>query len=286
MTTPHIDLVVIGSETINVVGRPFTATGIALPPAGADALVLRVDAPANAGGDVTTAVFGEMRLLNLEHAAAGDQPTDANSLSLEKLSVVAFAGAVGTVIGVTDAAEGQPFGELLIGGFNVGAEISVTLWHFEPAGVDLDSLDASLVARVLPQPTAAQARYRVAVNADGSGYTLVGADEAGDSGVTDEMLIYELALRVAGQAPAADSNEAGRVTRLRRVATAYVNQRLPSATGAPAEIRDECVIRLVVHLWSDRDSVDERRNLAAAWLYAGCGMLTAPWLPIRAGALE
>lgn len=186
MTTgAHVDLVRVGTATVQVIGRPFSATGIALPPAGADALVLRVHGPASLGGDATTAVFGERRLLDLEHAEPNDQTTDANSLSLESLSVVAFAGSVGTRIGVTDATEAMPFGELLIGGFNTGGEVTVTLWHMEPADIDSEALSATAAARLLPVPSPETRGFAVHQSEDGETYELVEDDGGGGGSGSD-----------------------------------------------------------------------------------------------------
>ena len=188
MTTgAHVDLVQVGTATVDLIGHPFVATGIALPPAGADALVLRVDAPESLGGTATTAVFGEQRLLSLERAAANDGPTDANSLPLEDLSIVAFSGSVATVIGLSAATDEMPFGELLMGGVHTGGRVTVTLWHMEPADVDLDALAASLSERVLPAPTPTKAGFAVRLNAEGTAYELV---EDGGGGAGESTSVY------------------------------------------------------------------------------------------------
>ena len=104
--------------------------------------------------------------------------------------------------------------------------------------------------------------------------------------VTDLQIAYELALVYGGQGPDAASNEGGRITRLREVAEVMVDEKLGSSTTAPEAIVDECVIRLASYIWNERDGIGERKLLPAAWLYSGCGALTAPYIPTRAGALE
>ena len=140
----HVDLIEVGSAEVTAdTGIKWVDTGIALPDADVDALVVRV-------GDRTSAVFSEARLNALERGAPGSIPTAAESLPLTEIGV--SGDFTGLVVGCGPVTDGAPRGTLLVGG-NPQRPIPVTLWHMEPAAVGIGELDQALAGRVAPPLT-------------------------------------------------------------------------------------------------------------------------------------
>jgi len=154
--TSRIDLVSLGSATPwpGGGGLDLVGTGITVPSPDMQGLVAQVAAR-------TTAVFAANRL----PTAAVGSVTDG--IELQELGVSSpFAGATFRLAVSVER-------ELLVAASSATNASRVELWHLEPHGIGMTDLDAALLARVLPMPSEATARYRVAVNADGTGYELV-----------------------------------------------------------------------------------------------------------------
>ena len=179
MTSAHVDLVQIATWTGDTgLLNQFVDTGIALPAAGIDALVVQASGR-------TSAVFSEERLNTLERAAAGDEVTPANSLPLSEIGVsLDFV----TNLGCSAPTSAAPWGTLLIAYRNGGTN-TVTLWHLEPADVTTAELTADTAARLAP-PLTAETRGRY-LQQSPTGETLVFAADpppipAGDAYATPE----------------------------------------------------------------------------------------------------
>ena len=177
MAVAHVDFEEVGRATlITDAGSNWRATGIPLPASSIEALSLQM-------GALRTRIFDESQITDTAPVAAGD-PGGRGGISLGELAVGFSTDRVGHSV----ATEAAPHGELMIS--QLGAPTLVVLWHLAPTEVGIDELAAAVLGRILPVPSAATARFRVAVNADGTGFELV---EGGEGPVGSTGSIYATA---------------------------------------------------------------------------------------------
>lgn len=177
---PHIDFYLtakgklVWDTTANFL---WSGTGLVLPEPIEQAIVLKL-------GPVKTAVFEEERLFDpgVKPVVKGTPPAAGLKVSAIGVSGEAYSNVV---LGLTSTNElcigwaATPGGDAAI---TNGSEIAA--WALRADQIDVSSLNAELIGRILPTPDVAHKGFTVRVKEDGSGYELVegGAGGSGEPG--------------------------------------------------------------------------------------------------------
>lgn len=174
--SPRLDRVDIGAASrLSGSANLWIATGITLPSDSMEEISLRL--VWSARDDYQTGLFTVGRIVDdLGPTVAGVERTGGGITYIE-LVRLGVSAATGYYLGHT--AED----ELLILGPADGSGIRVELWTFRAEDVRIEDLGPDAQLRVLPEVSPSDAYRRVVVNADGTGYTLLG--QGGDGETSD-----------------------------------------------------------------------------------------------------